>query len=398
MTAVARVSDLAEQIRGVSYDKREASSAPRSGHLPLLRAGNITDEGLVFDDLVFVPESRISQKQRVRQNDVVIAASSGSLDVVGKAARALADFEGGFGAFCKVLRPSPDVDPSYFAHFFRTPGYRRMVSALAAGVNINNLRNEHLNEMLIPIPPLHEQRRIAAILDKTDALRANRRAAMAKLDALTRAIFHSLFGSLRDEVERWPVVPLERIVRDTKLGLVRGATDVGPDLPTSYVRMNAITRDGELDLSDVHGTRATDAETEAYRLEPGDFLFNTRNSQDLVGKAALFRADGLHLFNNNIMRIRFTADADPEFVAAVFKTPRVQHELQLRKSGTTSVFAIYYKDLRTVPIPLPPIDLQRTFARAAAAIQRVKAAERDDLACQDALLLSLQHRAFCGEL
>ena len=106
---------------------------------------------LTFDDLVFVPAERISVKQKIRRNDVVIAASSGSLDVVGKAARALDDYEGGFGAFCKVLRPGPDVDPAYFAHFFSTQQYRQRMSALAAGVNINNLRNEHIGEIRIPI-------------------------------------------------------------------------------------------------------------------------------------------------------------------------------------------------------------------------------------------------------
>lgn len=84
MTAVARVADLAEQIRGVSYGKDEASPKPRSGYLPVLRAGNIGENSLVFDDLVFVPADRISDKQRIRKNDVVIAASSGSIDVVGK--------------------------------------------------------------------------------------------------------------------------------------------------------------------------------------------------------------------------------------------------------------------------------------------------------------------------
>src|SRR3989442_240269 len=130
---LARVADLAEQIRGVSYGKAEASATPQPGYLPVLRAGNITDEGLTFEDLVFVPADRISAKQKIRKYDVVIAASSGSLDVVGKAARALTDFEGGFGAFCKVLRPGQKVDPGYFAHFFKTQGYRRRVSALAAG-------------------------------------------------------------------------------------------------------------------------------------------------------------------------------------------------------------------------------------------------------------------------
>ena len=81
----------------------------------------------------------------------------------------------------------------------------------------------------------------------------------------------------------------------------------------------------------------------AYRLESGDLLFNTRNSEELVGKTALFRGDGLYLFNSNLMRIRFKQGVEPEFIAAALRTPWLQHELRLRKSGTTSVFAIYYR-------------------------------------------------------
>ena len=221
MSEVVRVCELAEQLRGVSYGKSDASSTPRPGYLPVLRAGNITEDGLTFDDLVFVPAERISAKQKVRRNDVVIAASSGSLDVVGKAARALNDYEGGFGAFCKVLRPGPDVDPAYFAHFFRTQQYRRKVSALAAGVNINNLRNEHLNEIQIPIPSLPEQRQIAAILDKADALRAKRRAALAQLDTLTQSIFLDMFGD--PAVNGWCMTTIDGVAAETD-----GAIRTGP--------------------------------------------------------------------------------------------------------------------------------------------------------------------------
>jgi type I restriction enzyme S subunit len=195
-----------------------------------------------------------------------------------------------------------------------------------------------------------------------------------------------------------PIVQLEEIVADTKLGLVRGSQEVGPDFPVPYVRMNAITPAGELDLGDVLRTHATRAEYDSYRLRTGDLLFNTRNSKELVGKTALYRGDGSHVFNNNIMRIRFTEEADPEYVAAAFTTPFVQRELGFRKSGTTSVFAIYYKDLRSLPIPVPPIRLQREFASRVESILKVKAAERSATAGLDALFASLQDRAFGGSL
>lgn len=197
---LVRVADLADQVRGVTYSKADASPTPLPGYLPVLRAGNISDDGLLlFDDLVFVPEGRISAQQRLRRNDVLIATSSGSLDVVGKAARALADFEGGFGAFCKVLRPKPGIEPAYFAHYFQTTDYRARVSALAAGANINNLRNEHLDELLIPVPSLADQRRTAEMLDRVDALRAQHRAAIEQLSRLQASVAHRAYQGNDDK-------------------------------------------------------------------------------------------------------------------------------------------------------------------------------------------------------
>ena len=301
--------------------------------------------------------------------------------------------------FCVVR---PDGEASYTAGTctsgVKSPRFVSDMVRKATGASYPAVSDRIVCESKLPLPPLPEQRRIAEILDKADALRAKRRAALAQLDTLTQSIFLDMFGEPRNEPKDWPTIPLEEIVRETKLGLVRGSQEFGPEFPIPYVRMNAITRNGELELGNVQRTHATEAEIEAYRLEPGDFLFNTRNSEELVGKTALYRGGGLHLFNNNLMRVRFTAKADAVFVAAAFKTAFVQHELNLRKSGTTNVFAIYYKDLRSLPLPLPPIALQREFARGVTAVEALKTAQRASLAELDALFASLQHRAFRGEL
>lgn len=193
-TPLHSIGDIAEQIRGVTYRKQDASTSKRDGYLPILRAGNITNFGLTYKDLVYVPSPKISPRQMVRENDILIAASSGSIEVVGKAARALEDFEGSFGAFCKVLRLKKQVDATYFSHFFKTPEYRRKISSLAAGANINNLKNEDLDSLKIPLPTLAEQKRIAAILDAADQLRTKRREAIAQLDAFLQSTFIEMFG------------------------------------------------------------------------------------------------------------------------------------------------------------------------------------------------------------
>ena len=393
-----RVGDLATQVRGVTFAKEDATSDQLPESVGVVRAGNIVEGELQADDLVFVPATKVAEKQILRRHDVLIATSSGSLDVVGKAARVREDQAVAFGAFCKVLRPSNRIDPGYFAHYFQTIEYRRHVSSVAAGANINNLKNADLDDIEIPLPSIEEQRRLASILDAADALRTKRRRALAKLDTLTQAIFIDMFGDFDANTLRWSAVELGNIVSESRLGLVRGAGELDDEHPIPYIRMNAIGSNGELDLANVRRTLAAAAEIKSGRLEPGDLLFNTRNSRELVGKTAIFRGNGTFVFNNNILRLRFTTEANPEYVNAAIRQPIVQRSLEVRKAGTTNVFAIYFKDLATVQMPLPPIDLQREFAGRIEALRNLVVPLETSATALDMVFAALQHRAFRGDL
>ena len=319
----------------------------------------------------------------------------------GKIAQARLQRSHGFGSTeFHVVRARPGIAESRYLHHYlrleevRANGQRRMTGSGGQ----RRVPASFLADLAIPLPPLEEQRRIAAILDQAETLRTQRRTALALLDSLTQSLFLEMFGDMRTEPDRWPKVPFEAIVKDSRIGLVRGSQELDDSHPYPYLRMNAITRDGELKLEGALRATATTEELETYCLRDGDFLFNTRNSRELVGKTALFRGNELYLFNNNLLRVRFVETAHPEYVVAAFKTQYVQNELELRKSGTTNVFAVYYKDLRTLPIPLTPLPLQQTFATRIASIETLKATHRRALAALDALFASLQQRAFAGAL
>jgi type I restriction enzyme S subunit len=160
-----KLTDVMTVIRGVTYKKEHASKEPKPGLLPILRANNIQN-GLVFEDLVYVPKKCVSEIQLLRFGDIIIAASSGSRHIVGKAAQLKTDWSGSFGTFCFGLRPKPEVHSGYLSWFLQTSEYRHQVSELSAGVNINNLRAAHVEEIPIPLPPLPEQRRIVAEIEK----------------------------------------------------------------------------------------------------------------------------------------------------------------------------------------------------------------------------------------
>jgi len=187
------IGDLAETIRGVTYEKAEARNSPREGYSPLIRATNIDKGALVLDSLVYVPDRVIRDDQRLRVGDIVLAASSGSLSVVGKAALLRSEWPGTFGAFCYAVRPQQErVVPDYLAYFMRTSTYRSRVSHLAAGVNINNLRREHIESLELPYCSLAEQRRIVEAIDsyltRLDEAVASLERVQAKLKAYRASV------------------------------------------------------------------------------------------------------------------------------------------------------------------------------------------------------------------
>jgi type I restriction enzyme, S subunit len=191
----APLDSLCERLRGVSYQRDEGSTVAKTGYVPILRANNINGDRLKFDDLIWVPKSRVSEKQKIRKGDVVIAMSSGSKSVVGKTAQSLEDWEGSFGAFCGVLRVSPELNNRFVSLFLRTREYRSKISELAAGTNINNLKSEHFAQIEVPLAPLGEQRRIVAklekLMEKVDACQQR----LAKIPVLLKRFRQSVLAA-----------------------------------------------------------------------------------------------------------------------------------------------------------------------------------------------------------
>lgn len=190
---MAKLGDIIEQIRGVSYKPADLHDNLNNNSVILLRANNIQNGKIVIDDVVYVSKNKVSESQYLRQGDILVCTSSGSKELVGKAAFVDKDLPMVFGAFCKVVRPKIECC-EYMGHFFQSPYYRNHISAASAGANINNLRNEHIADLHIPLPSFDEQRKIAAVLDKVSHLISKRRQQLNKLDEMVKARFVEMFG------------------------------------------------------------------------------------------------------------------------------------------------------------------------------------------------------------
>ena len=210
---MAVLGSLIEQVRGVSYKPEDLHTTLNENSITLLRANNIKDGQLNFDDVVYVDKKKVSDKQLLKAGDILICASSGSKELVGKAAYVECNLPMTFGAFCKVVRPKTDC-PQYIGHFFNSPYYRDRIANSAAGANINNIRNEHIDVLEIAWPSVEGQRSAVAVLDKVSELIALRKEQLAKLDQLVKSRFIELFGDPVTNSMGWNTDTVNNLCQD----------------------------------------------------------------------------------------------------------------------------------------------------------------------------------------
>ena len=202
---MARLGNYIRQVRGVSYKPGDLFDGPSPDAITVLRANNITDSGeITLDDVVWVAKERVKEQQLIKAGDILVCASSGSKNLVGKAAQAEKDLDVAFGAFCKVVRPM-NANKKYIGYFFQSPIYRRSISYASAGVNINNIRSEDLDALAIDLPDADEQAMRVKKLEKLARSIALRKKQLDKIDLLIKSQFIEMFGgySLRDKQPHW---------------------------------------------------------------------------------------------------------------------------------------------------------------------------------------------------
>ena len=293
------------------------------------------------------------------------------------------DFEFCMGADgIKVLRPKMEADLKYlyyYLHSLRLPdaGYDR--------------HYKYLKRTEIPLPPLPEQRRIAAILDQADALRAKRREALAQLDSLTQSIFIEMFGDPARNTKELPLVSLD-IIGKWKSGGTPPRSQ-GAYFSGSIPWFSS----GELDsmyVSESFEKITPEAihETSAKLVSYGALMLGMYDTAAL--KASI--ADVECSCNQAIV----FALLDKNMVETVYVYQAItigrEHFRRLQRGVRQKNLNL--EMIKQIQIPIPPIEMQRIFSERVVALRKIKKFHECSLAQIDSLFASLQSRAFRGEL
>jgi type I restriction enzyme, S subunit len=331
-------------------------------------------------------------RQLVEEGDVLISTVRPNLNGV---ARVGAEHHGATAStgFC-VLRPAAEkLDSGYVFQWVKSPGFVADMVSKATGASYPAVSDRIILESRIPLPPLPEQRRIAAILDQADALRAKRREAMAQLDSLKQSIFIEIFGDPIQNPMRWKVESLESVADFF----------AGNSLPAGvpYERQA-----GGHFLMKVSDMNLSENEQFITRCQSWTAAGGARSATCPAGSVVVPKRGGAISTNKKRITTRSTI-LDPNLMAIA---PRhsllnlsylyqwfMRFDLASISSGS-SVPQLNKQDLAPLKIQVPPLALQQAFATRIQVVESLSVTHRAALAESNALFASLQHRAFAGQL
>lgn len=309
---------------------------------------------------------------------------------------ALPEFEGVCSTDIIPILPSLKLDRRYLAHYLLTPKMVALASDRATGANLPRLSPSVMLEFPIPLPPLEEQRRIAAILDKAEELRAKRRAAIALLDQLPQAIFLEMFGEPASNPKGWPTKSLAEVLA---MPLRNGLSPSNSgSVMAKVLTLSAITGSGfNADAWKVATfSFPPPASQSVDRL---DFLICRGNGNlQLVGRGH-FPTTSIRdtTFPDTMIAARVcTRSIEPSFLEQVWNSNAVRSQIESLARTTNGTHKVNQPMLEGIRMIAPPIDLQRAYAARVEAITRAKAAHQLALAALDTLFSSLQAVSFSG--
>lgn len=304
-----------------------------------------------------------------------------------------------------VLRFSPKktIHSKFIQYAFGTNQVLDQVNG-GSGSTVGTFTIERANKTRMMLPPLEEQRRIADLLDRAEALRANRRAALAQLETLTQSIFLDMLGDPARNPKGFPAITLGDLVTEFRYGSSNKSANQGKPA----LRIPNIAG-GTIDLIELKLVPVDTAEFERLRLRDGDLLFvRTNGNPDFVGRCAVFDGNAAatsgfsgndFIFASYLIRARLAGDIiNPVFLREYLLGAEGRRQLRSRSKTSAGQYNINTEGLGAISVPLPPIEVQHAFAHRIVAVEKLKATHRSSLAELDGLFASLQHCAFRGEL
>ncbi|ALM71065.1 restriction endonuclease subunit S [Vibrio vulnificus] len=310
----------------------------------------------------------------------------------------------GFGSteFHVVRADEKKLLPQYLFYLLWSKAFRFAGEhAMSGAAGQKRVGTDFLKNLEIPLPPLDEQKRIAAILDKADAIRQKRKQAIALADEFLRSVFLEMFGDPVTNPKGWKKRELGQLLSSIDSGKSpKCESREAAEREWGVLKLSAVTY-GEYRSCENKAFLGDPALIEKYEVKNGDLLFTRKNTHKLVAAVSyVFETEEKRAIPDLIFRlnVRDEESLDKLYLFSLLAYPSQRKEIQALAGGAAgSMPNISKANLSLVQIPIPPIELQRKFAEVVNAYRKVfaKLTMHSEI---EGLFDSLSQKAFSGQL
>ena len=317
-----------------------------------------------LDKAYMAVDNRAKEKLRILPTNSVLVTCIGTIGKVGVST----NVECATNQQINAIIPKCELcDGMYLAYAIFSK--QKYMQDIANAPVVPIINKSDFSKIEIPLPPLEEQKKIAAELDKINELIAKRKKQIEKLDLLVKSQFVEMFGDPVTNPMGWKSGTIRNIVSEVKYGTSKPAVKGGKYF---YLRMNNITYDGRLDLSNLKNIDIADNEFEKCAVRKGDVLFNRTNSKELVGKTCVYDLNEAMVIAGYIIRIRVNNKAVPIYLSAVLNSRYGKGTLFDMCKAIVGQANINAQELQDIKILIPPIHLQNQFADFVTKVEQTK--------------------------
>ncbi len=392
----------AKFIRGITFKPDDVCSPTDQGAVVCMRTKNVQAD-IDLSDLIAIPEAFVRRaEQNLIEGDLLVS-SANSWNLVGKACWVpKLSYRATAGGFISILRCDREsVYPRYFYHWVTSGQTQHDLRKCGRQTtNISNLDFDRALDLEIPLPSLAEQKRIAAILDKADAIRRKLQQSLRLSDDFLRSVFLDMFGDPVTNPKRWDDGSVLGDIAEIVSGVTKGRKLDGKKTREIPYLAVANVQDKRLNLEAVKTIPATNEEIQKYRLVKNDLLLTEGGDPDKLGRGTLWNdelAECIH--QNHIFRVRLThPEIHPVFLNWLVGSERGKKYFLRSAKQTTGIASINMTQLRAFPMLIPPLLVQKQFAALIQAVAKKTMKLTLQARAAENLFSSLQQRAFRGEL
>ena len=376
-----RLGDIATYINGYAFKPEQWSNNGR----PIIRIQNLNNKDAVYNYF----DGDINEKYVIRKGDILISWSASIGVYIWDSEEALLNQH-----IFKVNFDKGEINKIYFKYIVEIALNR--ATKYMHGSTMKHITKKYFDDILIPIPSLEIQNKIAEVLDKAQELIDKRKEQIKAMDELVKSRFIEIFDDPGRNAMNWEKRTLNDIsLRKGEYGSGASAIDYLSGYPR-YIRITDINDNGKLNDNKV--TVENLSEYEKYKLNDGDILFARTGAT--VGKTYRYKkSDGECLFAGYL--IRFTPNLNiinPDFLFAFTKTSFYKSWVDAKQNTVAqpNINAKQYGE--ELEVILPPMELQNEFADFVKQVDKIKLKMENNLKELEDNFNSLMQKAFKGEL